>query len=267
MDINNYIFIVLFIILFLFNENKVIKRLILIYLNLFILYNLYKCFFKKVIEGADDIGEPIDYNKNIYNILNDNILLLQDINALKQYEKKLKEDITTIQNNLKTHLTNNNLTNCTADNPLTDDDSTKIATTSFVKSIIPKRWTIKYTEILTKSNGFFFGPKKAYRINNTKDDGSGTLSITNLTGKTIFLQSVGILTDFNNANAATSFGIKPTSVINNGSVDFGGFSIYNQTSICNINTTLYDTINDRCFNIHIYYPTKFRPVIDIEQII
>ena len=102
MDIN--IFIALLIYLFLFNENKIIKRLLLIYLIIYIFSNLYKCFFKKVIEGSDNIGEPIDYNKNIYNILNDNILLLQDVNSLKQYEKKLKEDITTIQNNLKTNV-------------------------------------------------------------------------------------------------------------------------------------------------------------------
>ena len=104
MDININLFIVLLIYLFLFNENKIIKRLLLIYVILFILSNLYKCFFKKIIEGADTIGEPIDYNKNIYNILNDNILLLQDVNALKQYEKKLKDDITNIQNNLKTNI-------------------------------------------------------------------------------------------------------------------------------------------------------------------
>ena len=102
MDI--YIFIALLIYLFLFNENKVIKRLLLIYLIIYILCNLYKCFFKKIIEGADNIGEPIDYNKNIYNILNDNILLLQDVNSLKQYEKKLKDDIINVQTNLKTNV-------------------------------------------------------------------------------------------------------------------------------------------------------------------
>ena len=103
MDI--HIFIALLIYLFLFNENKVIKRLILIYLIIYIFSNLYKCFFKKIIEGADTIGEPIDYNKNIYNILNDNILLLQDVNSLKQYEKKLKEDIINVQTNFKEEIT------------------------------------------------------------------------------------------------------------------------------------------------------------------
>ena len=104
MDININLFIVLLIYLFLFNENKIIIRLLLFYVILFILSNLYKCFFKKIIEGADTIGEPIDYNKNIYNILNDNILLLQDVNSLKQYEKKLKDDIINVQNNLKTNI-------------------------------------------------------------------------------------------------------------------------------------------------------------------
>ena len=103
MDIN--IFIVLLIYLFLFNENKIIKRLLLIYLIIYILSNLYKCFFKKIIEGADTIGEPIDYNKNIYNILNENILLLQDVNSLKQYEKKLKEDIINVQKKFKEEIT------------------------------------------------------------------------------------------------------------------------------------------------------------------
>ena len=85
------IFIVLLIYLFLFNDTKIIKRLMVIYILLSLLYKLYKCIFKTIIEGADNLGDDIDYCKKIYDILNENILLLKDVNTLKQYQQKFDD--------------------------------------------------------------------------------------------------------------------------------------------------------------------------------
>jgi len=85
------IFIVLLIYLFLFNDTIIIKRLMVIYILLSLLYKLYKCFFKKIIEGADNLGDDNDYCKKIYDILNENVLLLKDVNTLKQYQQKFDD--------------------------------------------------------------------------------------------------------------------------------------------------------------------------------
>ena len=228
MDIN--IFIALLIYLFLFNENKIIKRLLLIYLIIYILSNLYKCFFKKVIEGADTIGEPIDYNKNIYNILNDNILLLQDVNSLKQYEKKLKEDITTIQNNLNV--------------------------------ITPLIWKIRYTVDFTSLNGFNFGPNNSYRISAGDTFGKGNKIITNLTGYNITIITSGMYNSNSGSPYNNGFG---SVIISNNSFPFTTGSPWGATE--RYVGSFYDITNNRFFNISIFYYVDYRPIIIIEQII
>lgn len=90
MDI--FILIVFLIYLILFDNKKIIKRLFFIYLILIILYNFYKCVFIKKIEGFESLDNN-DYNKKIYDILKENMLLLQDVNSLKQYETNLKDSV------------------------------------------------------------------------------------------------------------------------------------------------------------------------------
>ena len=98
MDI--FILIVFLIYLIIFDNNKIIKRLFFIYLILLILYNINKCIFINKIEGFES-SENIDYNKKIYDILKENMLLLQDVNSLKQYETNLKDLFDKLKTNLK----------------------------------------------------------------------------------------------------------------------------------------------------------------------
>ena len=85
------IFFVLITYLILFNDDKIIKRLIFIYIFLNMIYNLYNCIFKKIIECADNLGDTIDYDKKMYDILNDNVLVLQDVNELKKHSTKFND--------------------------------------------------------------------------------------------------------------------------------------------------------------------------------
>ena len=145
MDI--FILIVFLIYLILFDNKKIIKRLFFIYLILIILYNIYKCVFIKKIEGFES-SDNNDYNKKIYDILKDNILSLQDVNSLKQYETNFKNFVDKLNdsiNGLKTEfeitkntttISNKTFKDCLANTPQINDNSTNIATTEFVNNIV-----------------------------------------------------------------------------------------------------------------------------------
>ena len=114
MDIT--IFIILLMYLILFNDTLIIKRLFIICTLLLVLQQIYKCIFKQIIEGADNLGDDIGYSKKIYDIINQNVSSLQDVNVFKKYQQRI-DDIEKKLIDFKDTQNNNN-----NDNKKTYDD-------------------------------------------------------------------------------------------------------------------------------------------------
>lgn len=85
---NLIIFFTLLIYLMIFNDTNIIKKIFILYLLLILSYKLYHCFFNIIIEGADNLGKPINYDKKTYEIIKENIKLLQDDELTNGYKKK-----------------------------------------------------------------------------------------------------------------------------------------------------------------------------------
>lgn len=90
------LFLTLIIYVLFYNDNKHFKRLLLIYLILILINNIYNCFIPyKTIEGADNLDEVINYDKKIYDMINENILILKDVNYLKTMINQIDDKINT----------------------------------------------------------------------------------------------------------------------------------------------------------------------------
>ena len=85
---NLLLFLTLLIYLMIFNDTNIMKKIFMLYILILLSYKLYHCFFKIIIEGADNLGTPIDYDKKTYEIVNENIKLLQDDELIIGYKKK-----------------------------------------------------------------------------------------------------------------------------------------------------------------------------------